>query len=142
MEFLYISPRIQVPDEELDVSFARAGGPGGENVNKSNTKAVVRFSITRCRSIPDELRGRLLHMLAGKLTTRGELIVTSQEHREQSRNLEECRSKLRDMIREALTVRRARRATQPTRASKERRMEAKRRRSQLRRTRARVSDRE
>ncbi len=140
MDYLYITPRIQVPDEDLDISFARAGGPGGENVNKSNTKAVIRFSIPRCRSIPMELKARLMVALGPKITNRGEVIVTSQTHREQSRNLEECREKLRQMIRDALVVARPRRPTQPTRASKERHLEEKRRRRQLRRQRSRVQE--
>ncbi len=135
MEPLRVNSRLVIPPDELAVSFARSGGPGGQNVNKVATKVVLRFSVGASRALGETRRARLTRRLAARLSRAGELVIHASRHRERARNLEDARERLARMLREALTVAKARRPTRPTKASKERRMDAKRRRAQLKRER-------
>jgi ribosome-associated protein len=123
---LSVTPTIQIPDGEFAFTYARSSGPGGQNVNKVNSKAVLRWSPTTSPSLPEEVRARFLDRYASRLTTEGELILTSQRSRDQNRNSEDCLERLKDML---LAVTRRpirRRPTKPTRGSHRRRLEAKR----------------
>jgi ribosome-associated protein len=120
-----ITPRIEVPDEELHFRFARSGGPGGQNVNKVASKAVLHWDLSANASLPPEVRQRLVARQRRRLTTEGVLVVQSQRFRDQARNVEDCRAKVREMILEALQAPRPRKATRPTWASRERRLAAK-----------------
>jgi len=131
MEPLPITSRLTLPPEELHVQFARSGGPGGQNVNKVASKAVLRFSVRESRALGDGQRHVLLQRLGGKLVGEGELVIHASRHREQARNLEDARERLAQTLREALSVPKKRKQTRPTRASKRRRLESKRRRAQL-----------
>ena len=125
-----ITPTLQIPDDEFTWTFARSGGPGGQNVNKVASKAVLRWNLAASPSLPEHVKLRLKTLQRRRVTGEGELVLTSQRYRDQERNREDCLQKLREMIAEAATLPRPRRATRPTRGSKERRLTAKRHRSE------------
>jgi ribosome-associated protein len=127
---IIVNDRITIPESELAVDFARSGGPGGQNVNKVASKAILRWNPRTSESLPEAVRARLLSALSNRLTNDGDLIITSQRTRDQSRNLEDCREKLRLFVLDAANPPRPRRPTRPTLASRRRRVEAKARRSQ------------
>ena len=132
---LVVTDRISIPDEELSFEFARSGGPGGQNVNKVSSKATLRWTPATSPSLPPAVRDRLLTAVGGKLTTEGELLVTSQKTRDQGRNIADCLDKLRQMILDASRPPKVRRPTRPTKGSQERRVEAKSRRSDVKKLR-------
>lgn len=127
---LVIDERLSIPRDELHFSFARSAGPGGQNVNKVNTKAVLRWNPSESAALPDPVRRRLLDRLGNRLTGEGDLVISSGRHREQGRNVGECLSRLRALIVSAVTPPKRRIATRPSRASKERRLADKRAKSQ------------
>ena len=128
---LQISQSVSIPDAELSWSFARSGGPGGQNVNKVASKAVLRWDLAGSPSLSGEAKARLRQQQPGRITRAGELIITSERYRDQERNREDCLEKLRELIRQALIRPRPRKATRPTRGSQQRRLNEKRRRSQV-----------
>lgn len=133
---LRINDRISIPLSEFRWDVSRSGGPGGQNVNKVNSKVLLRWSPTTSPSLPEPVRARLVAALASRLTREGELLVSSQRTRDQSRNLADCLAKVRELVLAAATPPKLRRPSKPTQASKIRRIEAKGRRSatkQLRR---------
>jgi len=123
---LTITPALQIPDAEFAFSYARSSGPGGQNVNKVNSKAVLRWSPTTSPSLPDDVRARFLARYASRLTNEGELILTSQRSRDQNRNSEDCLGRLKEMLLAVTRKPVQRRPTKPTRGSHKRRLEAKR----------------
>ena len=122
---------ITIPDEELTWTFARSGGPGGQNVNKVASKAQLRWKAVGSSALPEPVMARLLAQHRNRLTLDGELLITSQIHRDQDRNRQACVDKLAEMVEAALRPPTPRRRTKPTRASKERRLESKKRRSEV-----------
>jgi ribosome-associated protein len=134
---LKINERIAIPPNELTWEFARSGGPGGQNVNKVNSKAVLRWTPATSPSLTEPVRARLLKAVAARLTGDGELIITSQLTRDQGRNVDDCLEKLREIVLAAATPPKARRPTKPTLGSKVRRIESKTRRSAAKRLRRR-----
>ena len=128
-ETLVINERLQIPLAEFEFSFARSSGPGGQNVNKVNSKATLRWHCIASTSLPADVRDRFRNRYGTRLTGDGDLIVVSQRFREQGRNVDDCLEKLREMILAVAVPPRRRRATRPTRGSKERRLETKRTRS-------------
>jgi ribosome-associated protein len=126
---LIVNDRIAIPLEEFRIEFARSGGPGGQNVNKVASKAVLRWSPAASPSLPGPVRDRLLRLLSARLTGVGELLVTSQRTRDQGRNVADCLDKVRRLVLAAATPPKPRRPTRPTLGSKVRRVEAKVRRS-------------
>jgi ribosome-associated protein len=132
---LIVSPRIRIPLRELQFTFARSSGPGGQNVNKVNTKALLRWSVVASPSLPEDVRRRLLAKHRQRVTAQGDLLVSSQRFRDAGRNVADCLEKLRIMILQAASPPKPRRATKPTRASRERRLDRKRRQSQTKRRR-------
>ncbi len=136
MPDLRITPSLTIPEDELSVAFARSGGPGGQNVNKVSSKAELRWRPTASRAVaalaaPD--RDWLLKRLDARLTTEGELIVISTKTRDQARNRADAEEKLRHLVMVALERPKPRRATRPTKASKERRLREKKSRADIKR---------
>jgi ribosome-associated protein len=126
---LEINQRLRIPEEEFSWRFVRSGGPGGQNVNKVASKAVLRWNVVASRSLPDDIKARLLQQQRQRITADGDLLLTSQRYRDQERNRLDCLDKLREMLRIASIVPRTRRKTKPSRAAKERRLAAKKHRS-------------
>jgi ribosome-associated protein len=132
---LVISRSVAIPDSEFEVRYIRSGGPGGQNVNKVASKAQLRWGAAESPSLPQDVKERFLAKYKSRLTTQGELILTSQKRRDQRQNLDDCRGRLREMIRAVLRPPKVRKETKPTRASKRRRVEDKRKRSTAKRLR-------
>jgi ribosome-associated protein len=132
---LVVTNSLAIPLDEFRFEFARSGGPGGQNVNKVNSKAVLRWLPAESPSLPPAVRDRLLRAVASRLTKEGELLVTSQLTRDQPRNVEDCLEKVRELVLAAARPPKARRPSRPTLASKVRRVEAKLRRSTTKRLR-------
>lgn len=124
-----INEQIRIPESELEWSFVRSGGPGGQNVNKVASKAVLRWDLAASPSVPDDVKSRLLARERKRINANGVLIVSSQRFRDQERNRGDCLDKLRQLLLQAATVPRPRRPTRPTRSSQQARLTAKRRRS-------------
>jgi ribosome-associated protein len=130
-------PRISVTDDiaidesELSESFVLASGPGGQNVNKLASAVQLRFDVRHSPSLPDSVRARLERLAGRRLTREGVLVITAQRHRTQERNRADARERLCELVREAATPPVPRRPTRPTRASKERRIESKKRRATI-----------
>lgn len=137
---LRIGPELVIPPDELDFQAARSGGPGGQNVNKVESKVILRYDVRRSRCLTEEQRLMLLEKLAGRLTREGQLVLHSSKHREQSRNAEAARERMLEILREALLPRPVRVETRPKRSAKERRLKTKRTRSAVKRTRRRPAD--
>jgi ribosome-associated protein len=126
---LSITDRIRIPEEELQWSFVRSAGPGGQNVNKVASKAVLRWNVAASAALPVEVKMRFLAQNQGRISEAGDLLISSQRFRDQPRNKQDCLAKLRELVLQALIRPKKRRPTRPTRASKERRLEEKKRRS-------------
>ena len=120
---------LRVPEGELEWTYVRSGGPGGQNVNKVASKAVLRWNVAASRSLPEDVKARLRALQANRITAEGDLVLTSQRFRDQERNRQDCLDKLREMIAQAAARPKARRKTKPTRGSQEARLRAKKRRA-------------
>jgi len=131
----FITPILQIPETEFIWTYARSGGPGGQNVNKVASKAVLRWHISATTAIPDDVKIRLALQQKRFFTQDGELIITSQKYRDQERNREDCLEKLRAILLQALFVPKTRKKTKPSRGSKRRRLQEKKRRSDVKQNR-------
>jgi ribosome-associated protein len=134
-EGLVVRRGLVIPEDELHVEFSRSGGPGGQNVNKVATRVTLRWGLAASRAVGEAQRERLQRRLAARLTRAGELLVHVDESRSQARNREIARRRLAETVRRALAEPRVRRATRPTKASRERRLAGKQRRSKVKRQR-------
>jgi ribosome-associated protein len=132
---LRINDRIAIPLDEFRWEFSRSGGPGGQNVNKVNSKVLLRWNPSASPSLPPPVRDRLLQALANRLTRDGDLLVSSQLTRDQARNLADCLGKVRVLVQAAAEPPKVRRPSRPTLAAKIRRVESKVRRSATKRLR-------
>jgi ribosome-associated protein len=130
-----VSPHIEIDEREIDEQFVRASGPGGQNVNKLSTAVQLRFDVRRSPSLAPEVRTRLERLAGARLTRDGVLVIIAQRHRTQGRNREDALARLIDLIRQAEIRPVKRRPTKPTKASRERRIEGKKRRSGIKRLR-------
>src|SRR5262245_20886455 len=135
MARIEVTPTISLDEDELVESFVLASGPGGQNVNKVSTAVQLRFDVARSPSLPEDVRARVGALAGQRLTKDGVLVITARAHRSQDRNRAEARDRLVDLIRQAAVPLKPRRETRPSRAGKRRRLEAKKFRSELKRTR-------
>jgi ribosome-associated protein len=134
-----IDNRIDLDENELEFSFIRSSGPGGQNVNKVSSAVRLRFDIRHSPSLPDDVRSRLIRIAGRRVTERGELIISAQNHRSQERNRQEALDRLIDLIRRAAVPPVPRRPTRPTAGSRKRRLESKIRRGTIKRLRGKGS---
>jgi ribosome-associated protein len=126
-----ITPAISIDDSELTEDFVRSSGPGGQNVNKLSTAVQLRFNVRQSPSLPNDVAIRLMRLAGSRLTKEGVIVITAQRHRTQERNRQDARDRLIELIQEAAVAPVKRRATKPTRSSREKRLESKKRRGNI-----------
>jgi ribosome-associated protein len=134
---LRITPTLSIDEAELHESFIASAGPGGQNVNKVATAVQLRFDVVRSPALPDPVRLRLIALSGSRLTKDGVLVLTGRQYRTQERNRADVRARLIELVREAAVIPKKRRPTKPTRASKEKRLEGKKKHANLKRSRGR-----
>jgi len=134
---LPVRPGLVIPAAELEEAASRSGGPGGQHVNKTSTRVTLRWHLRASESLDPVDRTRLLRRLGTRLTRAGDLVVHARRHRSRARNRELARERLVEIVLDALATRTSRTATRPTRASRKRRLDDKRHRSSVKRTRQR-----
>ena len=139
MASIQVTPAIAIDDRELEEHFVRASGHGGQNVNKVSTAVELRFNIV-ASSLPHDVKQRLLSLAGKRVTADGVLLIDSREHRTQGMNREAARARLLSLVRAAAVRPKRRRATRPSRASKERRLDSKKQRSAIKALRGRGDD--
>ena len=138
MDPLRIDDQLEITAQHLSFSAVRASGAGGQNVNKVASKVELRFDLWACEELPTPVRTRLAALCRNRMDAEGQVRIVSQATRDQGRNLEDAREKLAELVRKAMEVPRPRRPTKPTRASKRRRIEGKRRDAHKKQLRGRV----
>jgi len=135
---ILITPSISIAEDEISWEFVRASGPGGQNVNKVSTAAQLRFDVAKSASLPDAVKQRLVRLAGRRMTDDGVLVIDARRYRSRQRNRDDAVSRLTNLIQTAAEAPKARRKTKPTAASRRRRLDAKRRRSETKQLRGRV----
>jgi ribosome-associated protein len=125
-----ITPRISVPEAELQIEYVRAPGPGGQNVNKVATAVLLRFDVRHSPSLPEDVRRRLARLAGRRLTSEGVIIIHAHARRTQDQNRADAIDRLRELIAHAAVPPKRRKATRPTKSSRERRLTVKRQRGE------------
>ena len=128
---IQVTPHIAIDESELVESFVRSSGPGGQNVNKVSSAVQLRFDARHSPSLPNDVAIRLMKIAGKRLTKDGVIVIAAQQHRQQERNRADARERLFEMIREAAIPPVPRRATKVPRSEKKKRLEGKKRRSQI-----------
>ena len=137
MAGLFIKRGLIIPEAELEESFIRSSGPGGQNVNKVASAVKLRFDVSKSASLPEPVKARLLALSDSRLDTAGVLTITAQRFREQARNRADARARLAELVLAATRPPKPRLATKPSRAAKARRTDAKTRRGRIKEKRGR-----
>ena len=137
---LIVNERLKIPLREIRFQFARSGGPGGQNVNKVSSKAVLRWNALASPSVPEEVKRRFCQKRAHRISRTGEVVIASERFRNQGRNAADCLERLKAWLAEAAAPPVPRRPTRPTRASRERRLQEKRARGEKKRRRQRAEE--
>ena len=132
---IVIDDRISLADGEVSERFVRSPGPGGQNVNKVATAVQLRFDARGSRSLPEDVRARLLELAGARATKHGEIVIDAHRFRTRQKNREDALQRLASLVRRAATVAKPRKPTRPSSAAVQRRTEDKRRRSQIKRAR-------
>jgi ribosome-associated protein len=128
---LRITDSIAIDDSELEESFVRASGPGGQNVNKVSSAVQLRFDARRSPSLPNDVAVRLMRLAGSRLTKEGVIVIVAQQYRDQARNREDARERLAELIREATVKPKARRPTKVPKSAKRQRVDEKKRRGSI-----------
>jgi ribosome-associated protein len=129
-----ITPSLQIDERELQIDFIRASGPGGQNVNKVATAVQLRFDV-HAASLPEEIKARLTQLAGNRITSEGLLLIEARRFRTQEQNREDAIQRFVDLMRKSLIKPKARRKTKPTQASKEQRLQEKKRRGEIKKMR-------
>ena len=128
---LVVNSHIVIPSSELAISFARSSGPGGQNVNKVNSKAVLRWNIRESTALPPDVKLRFKTHFPTRISQAGEVVISSDKYRDQARNVADCYEKLRQLVQVATIAPRKRKQTRPTYSSIQKRLADKRHKSHL-----------
>lgn len=127
---LYINERISIPDDQFEFTFARSSGPGGQNVNKVSSKAVMRWNVTETNSISEPLRQRFLARYRNRIAKDGCIVLHGQKYRDQARNMDDCKLRIKAMILDVVAPPMKRRPTKPSRGAQKRRLQSKKQNSE------------